>query len=305
MKAATGNRSQFSLLWIRGICQAILCGLTVISVAAQQQVIPLYKGVAPGSENWNWEEKEFFVKVPLNSKIAYNVTRPTLTVFRPDTPNGTAVIVCPGGGLQVLNIEREGINVAKELVKKGITVFVFKYRLVQSVTDDPWTEMRNNIANPDSFRKKTAVISSMARTDVNLAIAYVRQHAKEFKLDSTRIGLMGFSAGGVLSAWAAYNFMPETRPDFVAPIYCVISSIQERTVKPDAPPLFIVAASDDQLAPVSNSVNLYNDWINARRSAELHIYAKGGHGLRGAPAESWLDRFTEWLTAQGFLKAGQ
>jgi dipeptidyl aminopeptidase/acylaminoacyl peptidase len=82
----------------------------------------------------------------------------------------------------------------------------------------------------------------------------------------------------------------------------VISNIANRVVKTDAPPLFIAAATDDALAMVSNSVDLYSDWINAKKSAELHLYAKGGHGLRGSTAASaWIDRFVEWLYTQGFI----
>ena len=305
MKAAPVFHCQDWLFSIGKICLVALCLFAFSALDAQQKVIPLYQGSAPGSENWNWPEKEFFVKVPLNANVVYNVTKPTLTVFKPDIANGAAVIVCPGGAYHVLNIESEGINVAKELIKKGITVFVFKYRLVQSVTDDPWLEMRNTMVNADSFRKKVRTVSKMAREDLNIAIAYVRQHAAEFKLDANRIGIVGFSAGGVLAANVAYNFIPDARPDFVAPIYPVITSIENRQVKPDAPPLFLAAATDDQFAPVSNSVNLYNDWMNAKRPVELHIYSKGGHGLRGMPAENWIHRFGEWLDALGMLKPKQ
>ena len=141
----------------------------------------------------------------------------------------------------------------------------------------------------------------MAIADLDRAILFVRQHALEYKIDPKRIGVMGFSAGGVLAANLAYHYTSDTKPAFVAPIYSVITNINDRIVKVDAPPLFIAAATDDQLAPVSNSINLYSDWINAKKSAELHLYSKGGHGLRGTPASAWINRFTEWLSAQGFL----
>lgn len=278
--------------------------LLVISTftAAQQKVIRLYDGPAPGSENWYWSEGETFAGSPMNAKIAYNVTNPSLVVYKPGKPSGVAVIVCPGGSYHVLNIELEGTNIARELNDKGITVFLFKYRMVRSFTNDPWKEMMEARKNPDSLRQKMAPLRTMAMTDLNKAIAYVRQHASEYKIDSNRIGIMGFSAGGFLVANVAYNFAPEARPDFVAPIYSVISNIKDRFVKPDAPPLFIAAATDDALAEVSNSVNLYTDWINAKKSAELHLYAKGGHGLRNTHASTWINRFVEWLYSQGFLQ---
>lgn len=272
---------------------------------AAQKIITLYNGAAPGSENWNWKEKEFFVKEPLNANVAYNITNPTLTLFKPDSSNGCAVIICPGGGFHVLNIENEGYKIARELNKKGITAFVFKYRVVQSLTEDPWLEMRRAMANYDSFLRKVAVVRGMAKTDLNRALVYLRQHAAELLIDPARVGVIGFSGGGALSANLAYNFTADARPDFVASLYSVITSIETRQVKPDAPPLFIAAATDDQMAPVSNSITLYNDWMNAQRPVELHIYAKGGHGLWGVPARTWISRFGEWLEAQGLLKPGK
>jgi len=302
MKRNTGFENNCYLFLVSKILLFILSILISFVAVAQQKEIPLYTGAAPGSENWNWEEKVFFVKVPLNAKVIYNITKPTLTVFTPDSANGCTVIICPGGGLHVLNFETEGVKYANELVKKGITVFIFKYRLVQSVTDDPWQEMIKTMAKTDTSRRNTATVSIMARTDLNIAIRYVRLHAAEFKVDPKRIGVMGFSAGGAMAARVAYNFEPDARPDFVAPIYSVISGIKERAIKPDAPPLFIAAATDDSLAKVSNSVELYTDWMNAKRPVELHIYSRGGHGLRGSPAENWISRFTDWLESQDLLK---
>ena len=273
-------------------------------VAGQKQ-IPLYPGVPPGSESWNWQEKEFFVKVPLNANVIYNISKPSLTVFAPETANGCSVIICPGGGSRVLNYETEGIRYVKTLTQKGITVFILKYRLVQSLTEDPWAEMMKALTNPDSNSlKKLTAITELAKADLNVAIRYVKEHAHELKIDSNRIGLLGFSGGGQMVARVAYNFTAATKPAFVAPIYCVINRIIERVVKPDAPPLFIAAATDDQLAPVSNSINLYNDWMNAKRPVELHIYSTGGHGLRGSSSsQNWIHRFTEWLDSQNLLKS--
>lgn len=297
----------------RQICNTMKKWLLIFSMffsgfaSSQEREIFLYKGPAPGSENWSWTEKTFFVKTPLNANVLYNITNPSLLVFAPDpaVANGTSIIVCPGGAFHVLNIEREGTNIAKELVRKGITVFVFKYRLEHSLTDDPWQEMRRSKANADSFLRRISVIKDMARSDLNIAIAYVKRHAAELKLDSSRVGVVGFSGGGAMAANIAYNFKPEARPDFIAPIYCVLTAINERIVKPNAPPLFIAAASDDTLAPASHSITLYNDWLNAKRPVELHIYSKGGHGLWGMPAESWIRRFEEWLDGLGYLKPRQ
>lgn len=284
----------------------IILLMTIAFIVAGQKQILLYPGIAPGSESWNWEEKETFVNTPLNANVIYNITKPSLTVFTPDSANGCAIIICPGGAYHVLNIENEGMKIAKELVKKGITVFIFKYRLVRSLTNDPWQEMQLSRRDSIGFFNKVSVVKKMAYHDLIKAIEFVRNHSTEYGLSKTRIGLMGFSAGGTLAAGIAYNFTPEAKPDFVAPVYSVITTIEQRNVKPDAPPLFIAAATDDQLAPVSNSISLYNDWINAKRPAELHIYATGGHGLKGSVAsQNWITRFTEWLESQNFITTKQ
>jgi acetyl esterase/lipase len=274
-----------------------------LGLSAQEQVIPLYQGRAPGSENWNWHEKETG-NTPMKMRILYNVTNPTLTVFRPDpaVANGTAVIICPGGGYYVLNIDHEGINVAKELNKKGITAFVFKYRLVQSLTDDPWKEMMNTFKDTAIRRAKTPPIIKMAQEDLIVAMKYVRSHAPEFNIDTGRIGVIGFSAGGGLSRGMAHNYTPDTRPAFAGVMYLGISPNLKVEVPPDAPPLFIAAATDDILLPAMHNIELYKLWIVAKRSAELHMYATGGHGLREAPSNTWIYRFEEWLGMLGLLK---
>ena len=286
------------------LCFAFLLLFISCIINAQQKVIPLYKGAAPGSENWNWEEKQFFVKVPLNANVAYNITKPSLTVFTPDSTNGTAIIICPGGGFRVLNIEHEGSVVAKELNKKGIIVFMLRYRLIHSLTDDPWAEMMEVWKDTARRAQENIEIIKPAMNDMKAAIAYVREHAAEYKIDAKKIGIIGFSAGANLSVLMANGYTPETRPDFAASIYG--SRVPDKPILSDAPPLFIAIATDDQLASPSKSVQLYTDWLEAKKSVELHIYAKGGHGLRGSVASvKWITRFTEWLDTQGFLKPKQ
>lgn len=297
-------KKSFQLQLIINIKTALFITLTIITSisAAQHKVIRLYEGKAPGSENWNWSEGETLAGPPMNARIAYNVTDPTLVLYEPETPNGVSVILIPGGSFQVLNIEHEGTNIANQLIKKGITVFIFKYRLVQSLTNDPWQEIMEGRKDPEKLREKMALPRTMAINDLDKVINIVRHRANEFKIDPKKIGIMGFSAGGFLVANVAYNFKHDARPDFIAPIYCVIGNIDNRIVKDDAPPLFIVAATDDALAKVSNSVDLYSDWIKAKKSAELHLYSKGGHGLRTTPSSTWSDRFIDWLQSEGFLK---
>src|SRR5688572_11476012 len=117
---------------------------------AQQKVVQLYDGPAPGSENWTWNEAENDKNV-WQTKVVYNVTKPTLTVFQPEAgkANGTALIIAPGGGFHALSINSEGIDVAKWLVEKGVTCFVLKYRLVHVLSNDPATEMMNKMGKKE------------------------------------------------------------------------------------------------------------------------------------------------------------
>ncbi|HVM89987.1 MAG TPA: alpha/beta hydrolase [Puia sp.] len=273
---------------------------------AQQKVIQLYKGPAPGSENWNWDEAVNDSNM-FRTKVVYNVTHPSLTVFTPDASvnSGTAVIICPGGGFHTLSINSEGNDVAAWLVRKGVTCFVLKYRLVHSLTNDPVKEMMSMMGNKDAQRRDSAAIP-LAIADGKTAIAYVRSHATEYHIDANKIGVIGFSAGGTVAASAAYNYTSETKPDFVAPVYAYMPAQLQAEILPDAPPMFIAAASDDQLGLAAHSIDIYTKWVAAKKSAELHMYSKGGHGfgmrVQHLPSDTWIDRFGDWLKANGYIK---
>lgn len=277
-----------------------------IGTIQAQKVIPLYQGKAPGSENWNWQEKEMFSET-FQTQIVYNVTQPTLTMYAPDKAlaNGTAVIICPGGGFHTLSINSEGIDVAKWLNAKGITAFVLKYRLVKSETDDPVNEILPLFDNRKKLDSINAPVVPLAIADGLKAIEYVREHAAEYSIEKNRIGIIGFSAGGSVTLGTVFNAKGNNRPDFAAPIYAYTGALKNTAVPDDAPPLFIAAASDDQLGLAPNSVETYSNWLKNGKSAELHVYSKGGHGFGmrklDLPVESWIDRYGDWLKLQGML----
>src|SRR4051812_13425542 len=231
----------------KAILLLLLSVFSVTIINAQQKVIQLYNGAAPGSENWNWDEKEMF-NDQLHLKVVYNVSHPTLTAFLPDSSiaTGAAVIVCPGGGFQFLSIENEGYDVARWLNKKGVAAFVLKYRLTHSLTDDPLKEFMSREPNSDKFNEEIKSVVAMDIADGKTAIEYVRNHSGEYKISSDHIGIMGFSAGGTLTTGVAYNYDASNRPDFVAPIYPYVGSFTKGAVPDDAPPMFIAVASDDQ-----------------------------------------------------------
>jgi len=284
----------------------ILLALSIAVLSYSQKVISLYNGKAPGSETWNWKEAESSSNA-FNTLVVYNVTEPTLTVFPADpaTANGTAVVICPGGAFHILSISSEGTEVAKWLSKKGVTAFVLKYRLARMHTTDPIAELVAKMSNLQELEKANDPIITMAIADGKKAMEYVRSHAAEYNINPKRIGIMGFSAGGTVSMGVGTSYTTENRPDFLAPIYLYRDPKRNVGVPKDAPPIFLCAATDDQLNLAPHTVALYNDWLAAGKTAELHMYSKGGHGFgmrkQNLPSDKWIERFGEWLELQGFL----
>jgi acetyl esterase/lipase len=287
---------------LNGMAAALLF-LTGTAVA--QRVIHLYNGPAPGSENWNQQEKQYFSKL-WNTQVVTNVTEPTLIVYAPEpsAANGTAIVICPGGGFHALSINGEGIDVAKWLNARGVTAFVLKYRLMLT-GEDGTMEFMQKTAHPEKLAEVNTTVIPMAIADATAAVAYVRKHAGEFGVAPDRIGLMGFSAGGHLSAAVTFSHTADTRPDFAASIYPYLGALKSSAAPAEAPPMFIAAASDDQLGLAPDSINLYEKWLAAKKPVELHMYSKGGHGFgmrtQNFPSDHWIDRFGDWLQLQGLL----
>jgi acetyl esterase/lipase len=290
--------------------KSTIIALVFLSLAGSiraQKVFPIWPGIPSGSENWQWQEQRDTLELP-GDPLIYNVAKPTLTFFPADPAiaNGTSVIICPGGSFCYLHINTEGIDVAKWLNKRGVSAFVLKYRLVHSETDQPRKEKDERMKDRANSAKLVTPIVPLAMADAKQAIVYVRKHAAELGIAPDKVGIMGFSAGGTLATASAFDYTPENRPDFVAPIYAYVPPSLPMTVLKDAPALFIAAATDDELHLVPMSINLYSAWLAARHSAELHIYSKGGHGFgmnkQGQPSDTWIDRFGDWLQIQGLLK---
>lgn len=273
-------------------------------VSRAQKVIPLYSGTAPGSEKWTQKEKEYFSTV-FNTQVVTNVTQPTLTGYLPakESGNGTAVVICPGGGFFALSINSEGADVAKWLAVRGVTAFVLKYRLVET-GEDGTKEMVSRISDRKKFEQEIAPVVPLAVADGLAAVAYVRKHAAEFGVSPERVGIIGFSAGGTVSTSVGFQYSAENRPAFVGSIYTYMGAVKAADVPKDAPPLFVAAATNDGLAP--DSVSLYSKWLAAGKPAEIHIYSKGGHGFgmrkQNLPSDQWIERFGEWLSVQGLLR---
>jgi acetyl esterase/lipase len=281
----------------------LIAAAAVTSFAQQVIQLPVSAASKPAESN---AEQQYFSKT-WNTEIVTNVTQPSLSVYKP-APGSAAkaigVIICPGGGFMALSINSEGIDVAKWLNGRGVTAFVLKYRL--AATEGDAAEEFQRLWSTDKPTLNAILHNAipLAIADGHTAVEYLKRHASEFGISPEKIGIMGFSAGGTVTAAAALQYSPNSRPAFAAPIYAAVS-FPVQSVPDDAPPLFITAATDDNLGLGPDSVKLYEMWTVAHHSAELHMYAKGGHGfgmrMTGLPSEQWIDRFWDWLTVENVV----
>lgn len=281
---------------------------------------PLWPNGAPGAEKVTVTE-EWILRNPAggdpNDTAATHVTQPILMVRRPANPNGSAILMIPGGGYQRVAVSRAGGGTDKELADKGVTVFTLVYRLPA----DGW-----------------AADYEAPLQDVQRAIRLIRHRAAEFSLDTQRVGVIGFSAGGHVAGWAATAFAKKTyepvdaadslsaRPDVAGLFYPVISTrapvahggsaknllgadrSEERLkatsineiLPADAPPTFLAHAANDPVVPVDNSVIMWQALRAQKTPTELHIFEVGGHSLRDGNAElPWLSLFSIFARRHG------
>lgn len=303
-------------MFLPPVCWMALLGFVAATIpaSAQQTVIPVWPGVAQGSESWPQKEVEY-----LNGpqKMVRNVVAPTLTAYLPERAkaNGAAVVICPGGGFHFLSWDSEGVEVAKWLQARGVAAFVLKYRLIDTGATQPEFQRhldilfgrksadgKETVQTPAEEAERKA-IPALAAADGKQAMKVVRQRAAEWGIVPDRIGILGFSAGGAVTMGVVMNYDADSRPAFAAPIYG--GDTGGKPVPADAPPLFILVANDDVGASLG-SLRLCSEWKTANKSAELHIYSKGGHGFgmnrRGLPVDTWIERFGDWLDVQGLMK---
>ena len=279
----------------------LLFGCVSFSLMGDEEVVRLYSGKAPGSETWTHREQES-LKNLWGTRVAFNVADPTLTVFRPtpEASNGIGLVICPGGAFFGLSIDKEGNEVARWLAAKGVTCFVLKYRLVECKTSDPTQE----VGTRGPLDPIVAPIVKLAMADGLTAIEHIRAHSKDYGVQKKKIGIIGFSAGGTVAASVALNYTASSRPDFVALIYLAYNwAIKGDGVPSDAPPIFVLAATDDRLQLGPQSVAIYQDWVETGKAAELHMYSTGGHGFgmrtQDLPSDQWIQRFADWMEVQG------
>lgn len=278
---------------MRRLLSIIVSFMTVITFAQQPVELALWPDGAPNSNELPGEELE------LEPNRISNVTRPTMTVYHPEHPNGMTIIMCPGGGYSRLAMDHEGHDMASWLCGMGITYVVLKYRMPNGHSEVPLS-------------------------DAEKAIRIVRQHAKEWNIHPYKVGIMGASAGGHLASTLATHYNSETRPDFQILLYPVVTMQQiihggsrnallgknptveqtqrfsnELQVTPDTPQAFIALSSDDGSVDPSNGVNYYLALQKNKVSASLHVYPTGGHGWGYRDnfkyKQEWTKELEKWL----------
>lgn len=300
----------------------LLLSIFLSAVYAQQKpmVISLYpENKVPG--NLTGPDEETTASDGGIVRIS-KIKTPTLSVYLPpaDKANGTAVIICPGGGYSIVAIDHEGYKVAEKFNEMGVAAFVLKYRI------------------PDKKNQQDPSIAPLQ--DTQQAILTVRANAEKWHINPSRIGIMGFSAGGHLASTAATHFNHSLisnpgkislRPDFAIMIYPVISADKqithagsfknllganptaqqlrefsnEKQITAQTPPSFLVHASDDKGVSPENSIVFYQALLKNNVPAELHIYQNGGHGFgmhNRTTKDEWMDRCRNWMEANGWLK---
>ena len=291
-------------------------GMIGLQTVNAQEVIALYPGAIPGSKAAPASYKE--IQTVKEGKVTglSKVFHPTITLYQPaaDKANGTAVIICPGGGYQHLAVAHEGDEVAKRFNEKGVTAIVLKYRL----PDD--TTMVDKSFGP--------------LQDAQQAIYMLRKNAVKWKINPARIGIMGFSAGGHLASSLAVHYADSKienkeklslRPDFAILIYPVISFLDsphmgsvknligangtqaqkeyfssERQVNAQTPITFLVHANNDTAVPVQNSILFDQALVKNKVAVEAHLYPGGGHGFgmhNKTTSDDWFERLENWMAA--------
>ena len=273
-----------------------------LNAPAEPNAIPLGTGGVddqPASETWfrQWGDP-----------MARNITTATLTPFLPEPgkANGAAVIVAPGGGFRWLSMGNEGWEVAAALAKQGIAAFVLKYRLHPTPESlDEFKAWMNRPRTPPAEGSKDATpprpdLSNQLK-DAEAAYAMIIKRAKEWGVDTDRIGMIGFSAGAGLTMHATLNSQT-MHLAFIGPIYGGMGPVN---VPKGAPPMFNVIASDDFL--FRGQFGVIDSWYKAGIPVEFHLYQNGGHGFGlGNPnrtSNRWFDAFIHWLDVNTFLKA--
>ena len=276
--------------------------MTSIPIPKQPNAITLNTGKLPeatADEAWHSQ---------YGSMFARNVSIATLTPFLPSkaSATGAAVIVAPGGGFRTLSMQNEGWDVAKALAKRGVAAFVLKYRLNPTPADlaefaAPPRPPSGGAPRRPPFSGDPSQMFAPQIADATAAFALVRSRAAEWNIDPTKVGMIGFSAGAMLTM-STTLYGKDVNPAFIGDIYGPLGAVK---VPANAPPLFIALASDDPLMG-NGGFGLIESWKAAKRPVEFHLFEQGGHGFgmynKETTSTGWFEAFASWLRMHGFIK---
>ena len=261
----------------------------ISSHAFAQKTFNIWPGAAPGSENWRQEEQT--IKNTPVGTVVINVVNPTLAAYLPDKSKatGSAVIIAPGGACIALAMKSTD-ELATSLREKGIAAFILKYRLKE----------KKEQGIPKDLNEDTACQYGIA--DAVQSIKFVRAHALEWGI--SKIGILGFSAGGMIASEAMMEKDTTARPDFAALIYGAPFASMP-VIPSKLPPIFMCWAQDDEIAATTME-RFYKALISARHKPEVHIFNAGGHAFaakkQGTSSDHWADILNYWMQAEGFAR---
>ena len=275
--------------------------MTPIAVPNQPHAIVLNTGKlleVTSEESWHSQ---------YGSVFARNVSVATLTPFLPSksSATGAAVIVAPGGGFRTLSMENEGWDVARALAKRGVAAFVLKYRLNPTPPDMAGFEasmrqMFSGTSRPPSRPQDLSTALAPQIADTRAAFELVRSRAKEWNVDPERVGMIGFSAGAMLTL-STTLYANDVSPAFIGIIYGPLSAVK---VPANAPPMFVALAADDPLFG-NGGYGLIESWKAAKRPVEFHLFEQGGHGFgmyqKETTSTGWFDSYIAWLRMHGYV----
>jgi hypothetical protein len=291
---------------------AVIC---ISAGVCAQEVYKIYDGPAPGSEKWT--DTEMSVPAPWSGNpLIYNVTEPTITIYRADRNNntGAAIIIAPGGGNRFLTWKEEGTNVAEWFQRHGVTGILLKYRTIQAGSREEIMETFKSIASISTTSSNnnelqfavpefSEIKSTLQGDDGRQAMKYVRQHAAELGVNPDKIGIMGFSAGALLTSNVIFIHDETTRPNLAAFIYGrgVANTI------PDPMPLFMCSPVNDATSnPAAGLLYMHLNWKAAGAPSELQLIydARHGDGLQynGKEWNEWIDNLYNFMKAVKFVE---
>jgi acetyl esterase/lipase len=289
-------------MWIKvKVLVSVIFLLSYNLCISQDYIIPLWSGKIPNSKKSNFQE------VTKNGRVISKVIVPTIEVYLPSKFNATGkiILICPGGGYGALAYDKEGTDIAKWLNGHGIAGAVLKYRLPE-----------------DESNEKPNLSPLM---DAKRGIEIIRLHVNEWGIDSNKVGVLGFSAGGHLASTLGTHFELENRPDFMVLVYPVVTMKVDYThigsranllgedpeedivnyysnelqVTENTPSTFIIHSVDDKVVPIENSLNLFKALKDKNVPVEMHFYPYGGHGFSMALKEGrlskWRQLLLDWL----------